>query len=308
MCSPACDENAICSERWGSSRCQVGFFPGVFECSEEEMTMRINVECSSDAECALPASCVSIQDGSGVCGFRCSSSADCPWDAECMNGTCVVTGPYWSHEQAYYCEGGNGCSDDKWCLNIYDFFLGEKFYCVDEDPCYSHSDCTGDLQCMGICTRNCLLPDSADVCPDGFQCVSNADAPEGVCLPPVCECPDTGGPKTACEADTGRCFFPQTCAPAVCDGTYGPLVDPGDPDAGTCCQDGNPCGLNQEEICQCPPACDFWTAHYCCHHEDICPSEDNPASLCPEGYECQLTDHGDSVMQAYGFFCVTGSQ
>ncbi len=295
-CSPACDEDAICSERWGASHCQVGFVPGVFECTEH-MAVRLTVECSSNDECALPASCVPFDQEEGVCGVPCSRNDDCPWDAECINGVCNVTSQF--NEDAYRCEGGAGCPDHLWCLDVWFYFLSEQHFCVDEDACYSDSDCPGDLECMGICTRSCPAPASADVCPGGFQCVSDSEAPEGLCLPPVCDCPDAGGVNTVCHADTGRCLFPQTCAPASCDGTYGPLVDPADPEAGTCCQDDNPCGLEREEICQCPPSCDFWLADHCCHGED-CPAAGQELPSCPEGYSSLLGEN-----QAYGFFCGT---
>lgn len=307
-CSPACGEDAICTQHY-ESPCQVGFLPG-------PLSDTYTVPCSSDEDCAVPGSCVPLtvwrDDGTiqtdQVCGFPCSQSSDCPWDADCINGTCNVT---WSRppEQAYYCQDGAGCSGDEWCLSL-DFFPNDPFHCVEEQPCYYDSECEDGLECFGICTQRCRVEwdAPADGCGEGLQCVYEGEESlgEGICMPPVCDCPDTGGSTAICPLDTKDCSFRQTCAPALCDGTHGPM-DPNDPEDRTCCRPGNPCGLTQEEICQCPPTCDFWTAHYCCHHGDICPSETNPVSLCPEGYECQLTDHGDSVIQAYGFVCVAGS-
>ncbi len=299
-----CAEDAICSDRGGDD-CQVGFFPGPLTCS-------IGIECSSDLECALPGSCVHLKilrsdeqlyDDERICGFPCSQNADCPWDADCINGTCSVTRQY-ENDRGYFCEDGQGCPDDQWCLGLQ--FPSDPFHCTDEQPCDHDSECEDGLECFGICSHGCGTDwDAApNECGEGLQCVYDGDSFFGpICMPPACDCPDTGGPTPNCRLDTRDCSFRQNCALALCDGTYGP-PDPNDPEERTCCRPGNPCGLSQEDLCKCPPTCDFWTQAYCCHYGDVCPGAANPASLCPDGYECRLLDYDDSIHQAYGFLCV----
>ncbi len=298
-----CDTNAICTDRAGE-RCQIGFFPGPMSCE-------IGIDCESDQDCALPGSCIHLAtvrddhplwEDEKVCGFPCSQTADCPWDADCINGTCAVTRAHYN-DQGYFCEDQQGCPDDQWCLGLQ--FPSDPFHCVDIPPCYRSAECEDGLECYGFCSKPCDegVHGSAAACDPGQQCVWDGESFFGpICMPPVCDCPDTQGPPATCRLDTFDCTFRQNCTEALCDGSFGP-IDPDDPEGQTCCRPGNPCDLDQEDLCQCPPTCDFWTQSYCCHHGSDCPSPDHPATVCPEGYQCQLVDGGG--YQTYGFYCAT---
>lgn len=278
-CTTECEADQICI----GDQCQIGFSPRFQGASGQPD------ECTVDTDCAVPGNCLQQEFGRS-CGFACLRNRDCPWPVDCMAGVCPVADTE-SPTSQYPCNEGLGCVDHEMCVQSLFSWDAEFWYlCLDADPCRSDADCAAGYHCDGVCTEPCDPNDghSAADCDPGLQCVlSTLDAwSEHKCLPPVCDCPDSGAHNAYCVLDTNACFIDLQCAAVACDGTFGP--DNPDPEVDeTCCAPGNPCGLSGEEICACPASCPWWTPGDC-----NCPSENCPVAgglpLCPEGYNCAL--------------------
>ncbi len=271
-CEEDCQAHELCAVGFDpgvatiKAHCQVGFVP-----SDRDFGA-----CDSPWDCPTPAVCGSY--GLASCRLPCTKTSDCPFPVECLQGGCgaaVDPNDPEAGPQQYLCEEGQGCAADQFC-GMVDFHPLTGLVCLEGLPCQNDQNCAQNQTCQGICTTGC--EGGAD-CPAGWQCVFGpTSGGRRHCLPGVCACPDPSPFNANCDFVSGLCSVNTVCAPAPCDGTYGP---------DNCCDADNPCELSDQGVCRCPASCSWWRPEGCS------PSHENPPAqggvpLCPSGYSCKL--------------------